>query len=318
MKRGKVQIIAIGCGVNGLSSAIRLLEAGHTVTIWAKDLPPHTTSNVAAAIWYPYQVGPLDRVVGWGQRSYEIFCELAGVPGTGVSLSPGLEYFEEAASDPEWAGYVRRFRHIPASELPFGYAGGLSFDLPLIETPIYMNYLQQRFSELGGKVVRREISALAEALAESEVVINCSGLGARTLLNDREVFPIRGQIIRVSKVSFRDFVFFDTPQTTTYIIPRSQDCILGGTSQPNNWSLEPDMETASAILERCARLRPEVKQARILDHLVGLRPGRSAVRLEAETFPDGVVIHNYGHGGAGITLSWGCAEEVLTLLSSTH
>ena len=111
-------------------------------------------------------------------------------------------------------------------------------------------------------------------------------------------------------------VMLDEDETTgvTYIIPRSRDCYLGGSAEEGNWSLEPDMKTAQEIIERCARIAPEVLNARVVEHLVGLRPGRSTVRLEAEPQPNGkLVIHNYGHGGAGITLSWGCAEEVARL-----
>src|SRR6185369_12678591 len=97
---------------------------------------------------------------------------------------------------------------------------------------------------------------------------------------------------------------------------RSNDCILGGTAEEGNWSLEPDPATAQAIIERCSRLAPEVKQSQVVEHLVGLRPGRKAVRLEAEPGPDNtsLVVHNYGHGGAGVTLSWGCADEVVEII----
>jgi D-amino-acid oxidase len=143
-------------------------------------------------------------------------------------------------------------------------------------------------------------------------------LGSRALLNDLALYPLRGQIIRVARNSAENsFLFDDTPDTTTYIIPRSQDIILGGTIQKDNWSLEPDELDASAIMERCAHLRPDLQQAEILEHAVGLRPGRKTVRLEVEPQPGGgLVVHNYGHGGGGITLSWGCAAEVVSLLEA--
>jgi D-amino-acid oxidase len=101
----------------------------------------------------------------------------------------------------------------------------------------------------------------------------------------------------------------------TYIVPRSNDCILGGTSQPHARHLQPDMDTANGIIERCAQFVPEVRNARVLEHRVGLRPGRPTIRLEAARQPGGgLVVHNYGHGGAGVTLSWGCAEEAVGLI----
>src|SRR4051794_29571794 len=91
----KPVITVLGCGVSGLSTAIMLLEEGYQVQIWAKDLPPHTTSNIAAAVWYPYKVAPEAKVADWGQRSYQIFCEMAGTDGTGINILPGMELSRE-------------------------------------------------------------------------------------------------------------------------------------------------------------------------------------------------------------------------------
>jgi len=128
--------------------------------------------------------------------------------------------------------------------------------------------------------------------------------------------PIRGQVVRVRNPGLERFILDeDDPKGVTYIIPRSHDCILGGTADEGEWDLEPDPETASGILDRCTRLEPRLADAEILEHRVGLRPGRPTIRLELENDPDRVTrIHNYGHGGSGITLSWGCAEETLRLV----
>src|SRR2546423_9361086 len=102
-----MRIVVVGCGVSGLSSGIRLLEAGHEVAIWARDLPPHTTSNIAAAIWHPYKAFPIERVVDWGQSSFEVFCGLAGVPEAGVALVEALEIYREHVPEPWWRECVR-------------------------------------------------------------------------------------------------------------------------------------------------------------------------------------------------------------------
>jgi D-amino-acid oxidase len=102
------------------------------------------------------------------------------------------------------------------------------------------------------------------------------------------------------------------------VVPRSNDTLLGGQALPNDWSITPDPTIAAEIVARCAQLVPEVAGARVLEHLVGLRPGRSSVRVEAEGTPGALLVHNYGHGGAGVTLSWGCAEEVVRLVSGKH
>ncbi|MDQ5824154.1 MAG: FAD-binding oxidoreductase [Chloroflexota bacterium] len=336
-----MRVIVVGCGVSGLSCGVRLLEAGYEVEIWARELPPQTTSNVAAAIWYPYKAYPVERVTAWGQRAFEVFVELAGVEGTGVSVATGYEVFRGEVGDPWWLSCVRSFRRATQGELPRGRRDGYVFETPVIEMSIYLEYLMGRFRELGGAIVVREVGTLEEASAESGVVVNCAGLGARELVGDESLFPIRGQIVRVEPLSTREFLLDEDEEHgdsvgtleveaggeadvkddlhgVTYVVPRSNDCVLGGTAQVGDWSLEPDMDTAQEIMERCARFVPEVREKRVLGHVVGLRPGRHAIRLEAEAMGDGrVVVHNYGHGGSGVTLSWGCAEDVVALVR-TH
>jgi D-amino-acid oxidase len=217
-----------------------------------------------------------------------------------------------------WKQCVPYFRHARRDELPAGYEDGYVFSTVVVETSVYMGYLMNRFQGLGGEIVCREVSSLNEALEAAEVVVNCAGLYAGLLAGDVEVFPIRGQIVRAEKLPL-DRALFDEDEEhgIAYIVPRSNDCILGGTVEVNNWSLEPDEETAQAILDRCARLSPHVRNARVIEHKVGLRPGRSTVRLEAEPQTEGrLLVHNYGHGGAGITLSWGCAEEAVALFEN--
>jgi D-amino-acid oxidase len=311
-----LRVIVIGCGVSGLSSGIRLLERGHDVRIWARDLPPNTTSNIAAAIWHPYKVFPQELALAWGRRGFESLAALASsAPESGVSLVEALEVYGEPVSDPWWRECVREFRRATPAELGPENADGFVFGTILVETGIYMEYLVRRFREHGGEIEQRRVDSLDEPLGECEVVVNCSGLGSRQLVGDDRVYPIRGQIVRTERLPI-DRVILDEDESrgVTYIVPRSTDCILGGTAQPGNWSLEPDMVTAEAIMERCARLAPEVRGARVLEHLVGLRPGRDALRLEAERRGKGLVVHNYGHGGAGITLSWGCADDVADLV----
>ena len=320
----EMRVLVLGSGVSGLSCGIRLCEAGYTVTLWARELPPHTTSDVAAAIWYPYRAYPEDRVLAWSRRTFRVLEKLARTPGTGVSMVSGIELLRRPAADPRgpwWREAVREFRHATRDEVPPGYVGGYVFTVPVAEMPIYLGrYLVERFEALGGKTVQREVSLLADARAESQVVINCTGLGARSLACDTAVFPIRGQVVRVAGTTSTRFVYDgERPDGVAYVIPRSTDCILGGTAEEHVWSLEPDPAVGAAIVDRCVDIAPELEGATVLEHRVGLRPGRPLVRVEAELLSDGgLVVHNYGHGGAGVTLSWGCAEDVVGLVGQHH
>ena len=131
--------------------------------------------------------------------------------------------------------------------------------------------------------------------------------------------PIRGQIVRVSNTGLERFVLDEgNPEGVTYVIPRSEDCILGGTAEEGQWDTEPDPEISASILRRCTKLEPRLADAEVLEHKAGLRPGRPEIRLELEDAAHGPPrVHNYGHGGSGVTLSWGCAAETLRLVRRT-
>lgn len=307
------EALVIGCGVSGLACGIRLLEAGVPVLIRARELPPATTSNVAGAIWYPYKAYPVERVLPWSKRTLDELCALADDPAAGVDLVELTEVFDQPVADPWWRDAVRSFRRAGPADLPPHGRDGYVVEAPMIDTPVHLRYLVDRFLGLGGRIEQGEIDRLAALASERRLVVNCAGLGAGALADDPAVFPIRGQIIRVRPAAPPRHVIDDT-RGIAYVLPRRAECVLGGTADEGDWSLEPAPATAAAILARCAEIDPALAGAEILGHAVGLRPGRPAVRLELERLTDAcAVIHNYGHGGAGFTLAWGCADEVLAL-----
>ena len=302
------RVIVVGAGVVGLSCAVRLLESGHRVDVVARDLPLETTSAVAAAICYPYRAAPQDRVAAWTARSYAAFDELTAVPEAGVRMLEGTEVLRTPEPDPWWAGVVPSLRRETA--LPDGYVDGWAFTTAVVEMPVYLAWLGRRVLDLGGTLTRLN---LRELPAGGDAVVNCSGLGARLLGADTSVQPVSGQVVYVEQFGLdRWWLDGGSPEGPTYVIPRSHDVVVGGTDVEGDWSRTPAPETAESILERAARLVPEVATARVIRHKVGLRPARPTVRLERE----GQVVHCYGHGGAGVTLSWGCADEVVELLAA--
>lgn len=298
-----MRVIVVGAGVVGLSCAVRLLEAGHRVDVLARDLPLETTSAVAAAIWYPYRALPQDRVTAWSGASYAEFVGLAGEPGTGVRMVTGTEVFTERQGEPWWRSAVPSLDRETA--LPEGYADGWTFVTAVAEMPVYLRWLQARVEELGGTVTRMNLPSLPTG---GDVVVNCSGLGARLMGADKSVVPVRGQVVYVEQVGL-DRWWLDSA-APTYVVPRSRDIVVGGTDEEGEWSRTPVPEVAAEILARATRLVPELAGARVLRHKVGLRPVRPAVRVERV----GDVVHCYGHGGAGMTLSWGTADEVVGLV----
>ena len=310
------QVVVVGGGVSGLACGLKLLEAGFTATILARELSPHTTSDVAAAFWYPAGAAPAEQVRHWAMVSHQEFLKLMPLPGSGVSLKSLVELYQGPTAPPDWFSLVDGFETAVYPQNLHGYR----ITIPAIDTPVYMPFLQQRFLAHGGVIKQRTITDLADLLDEFPLVVNCAGVWAGELVGDTAATPIRGQIIRVKKPAELpdEIVHMDDVEHSTYIVPRSQDCVLGGSKHKGDWRLEVDLELAQHILKRCKAIQPLLQGAEILEHRVGLRPGRPAVRLELEAMDGGTaVIHNYGHGSIGHTLAWGCAAEVTQLATTT-
>jgi D-amino-acid oxidase len=144
------------------------------------------------------------------------------------------------------------------------------------------------------------------------VVVDCAGVGAAALTGDTGIKPVRGQVAYVKTAAPLRFMVDETgPNALAYVLPRPDIAVLGGTAEEGDDDMTPREATTQDILARTARLQPELADATLVGAAVGLRPARPSVRLESGTLADGrPLIHDYGHGGSGFTLSWGCAGEV--------
>ncbi|WP_399185526.1 FAD-dependent oxidoreductase [Streptomyces sp. TLI_185] len=296
----------------GLTTAVVLAERGIRVRVWTRDPVEATTSAVAGALWWPYRIEPVARARAWALQSLDVYEELATRPeSTGVRMVEGVLGEADLDRAEAWASArVRGLRASTAEE----YAGsGLWARLPLIDMSTHLPWLRERLVKAGGVVEERTVGDFAEV--DAPVVVNCAGLGARSLVPDASVRPVRGQLVVVENPGIRTWLTStDADGEMAYFFPQPGRLLLGGTADEDAWSLEPDPAVAEAIVRRCAALRPEIAGARVLEHRVGLRPARDAVRLEREVLPDGrVLVHNYGHGGAGVTVAWGCAGEAAGL-----
>ncbi|MFF4833465.1 FAD-dependent oxidoreductase [Streptomyces sp. NPDC001315] len=317
MARGSSDdVIVIGGGVIGLTTAVVLAERGRRVRVWTRDPVERTTSAVAGALWWPYHIKPVASARAWALRSLDVYEELAERPETtGVRLVEGVLGETDLDEVAGWASArLPGLRAATADE----YAGtGVWARLPLIDMAAHLPWLRERLVKAGGSVEERTVSDLAEA--EAPVVVNCTGLGARGLVPDPSVRPVRGQLVVVENPGIRTWlVATNAAGEMAYFFPQPGRLLLGGTAEDDVWSAEPDPAVAEAIVRRCAALRPEIAGARILGHRVGLRPARETVRLEREPLPDGrALVHHYGHGGAGVTVAWGCAEEAAALAASS-
>jgi D-amino-acid oxidase len=375
-------VLVVGAGVSGLTTAICLAEAGARTVIQAAVPPAETTSAVAGAIWGPHLVEDSPRTARWRRDTLAVLRDLAVEPGTGVRIATGVEAARPTppngtagpgsgrlqaeplepmppAAEPDWLADLGGAAPCRAEDLPAGFAAGWRYAAPLVHMPTYLGYLAARFRDAGGRIEARSVRDLAGAARDrgARVVVNCTGTGARELAADPAVTAFRGQVVLAENPGITEF-FIGLPDATTdlvYLFPHGDTVVLGGTEVAGDWNTAPVPAVAERIVRDCAAVDARLAGARVLAHRVGLRPFRPEVRLEAAP-PDAVpgplraevrlesappdaalgpfrpearlgpgppdaaagpvVVHNYGHGGAGITLSWGCARQAAALAAA--
>jgi D-amino-acid oxidase len=307
-------VAVVGAGVSGLTCAVLFAERGQRTAILAEQIGSGTTSAAAAAIWYPYDAGPSAEAIVWALETYGTLLDLAHDPRSGVSMLELRKFSRTGEIEiPKWALPLgaRRLR----TEIPSAFVSGFAVNVPLMDTTIYLDYLARRFRDAGGEIhPNRCFTKLEEVDPEFDLIVNCTGIGARTLVQDFDLEPHRGQIAIVTKIELlRAIVCDDSP--LMYVIPRKKDCVFGGTNHlSDDCTIDPS--ATARIVAECSHVL-EINKPDVLGERVGLRPfRRSGVRIERTQLRDGrSLIHNYGHGGSGFTISWGCAEAVARIAS---
>jgi D-amino-acid oxidase len=314
-----MDVLVVGAGAVGLTTAISLAEAGLSVTIRTAALPEQTTSVAAGAVWGGVKAGPPDRVLDWGRVGLEVLSKLATEPGTGVRMAAGREVSRAPLEPYFWMQLLGDLRACEDSELHGGFSHGWHYTAPLATMPVYLGYLRARFERAGGTLEVSPVASLAGLAGAAPVIVNCCGAAARDLVPDPAVVPVRGQVVIAANPGIEEFLVSRDPEPPwiTYMFPHGDTVLLGGTNDEGNWDTDPKQEVAERILAGCRAIEPRLRGVEILGHRVGLRPWRPEVRLESEPLgvspsnpPQGTLWHNYGHGGAGISLSWGCAAEI--------
>ena len=306
-----VDAVVVGAGVIGLTTAITLAEAGLRTRVVAAEPPSATTSVAAGAIWGPVRCGPTARCYPWARTGLDVLSALAGEQGTGVHPVAGREVCSAVTSPPPWTDMLEEMRVLGPGDLPDGFVSGWAYTAPAVNMPVYLEYLLHRYTCLGGTVIARTVTSLESVAAP--VVVNCTGIGARSLVPDEALVPVRGQVVVVENPGIGEFYLDhgDGGPEYVYLFPHGDVAVLGGNAHEGADDLAPRADATARILRDIAAVFPSLRGARVVTQRVGLRPVRPEVRLEAEALPGGRVLwHNYGHGGAGVTLSWGCAAEV--------
>lgn len=313
----KRSVTVIGSGVIGLSIAHDLADAGHAVTVVSDQPWEQTCSATAGAIWFPFEVdgGPDTEVML--RSTLERFESIRDRDvNAGVDLLPGTVVERSTAVDREWTRVVPQGQE--TALVPPGTTG-VRATVPVITMSTYLPWLHAAAEMRGVRFESRTIHDIGASDIADEVVVVAAGLRSTRLIDDElQVDPVRGQVVRIENTGpdrVQEWLLDErNPAGLTYVIPRRDCLVLGGTAEPGATDLTPAAAVERGIIERCAEYFPQIRGREVVSRGVGLRPRRPVVRIDATAIDGRRVISAYGHGGAGVTLSWGTAEQVLTLV----
>ncbi|XP_067630829.1 D-aspartate oxidase [Eurosta solidaginis] len=320
----------LGSGVVGLTTALELQQIfpNARITILADRFNEDTTSYVAAGIFRPGTsfTGPtkeitqqwiIDAFNYWDEirRSKEAplagVCQLSGYIYSSTSPKIVKNHFLEQL--------LPVYRQATEEELKLcqgDWKYGSFFTTCLTECRLFLPYATKKFIAAGGQVTRHHINAFSDVAQHNfDVIFNCTGLGAKDLCNDQQLVPLRGQVLKV-RAPWIKLAFYG--DYDTYILPGFEAVTLGGCRQYDSYNLNVCKYDSMAIKERCCSMLPSLKRAAVIWETVGLRPHRAVVRVESEILhlPTGgiqKVVHNYGHGGYGVTTSPGTAKHAVKI-----
>ena len=317
----KTHIAIVGKGIIGLTNAIKMAQAGYRVTVFFDTATGKITSWVAAAFWLPVLSGDDPRIPGIAAESLREFNELAKNPATGVRpIRLRVAYTSPDGADLSWLRAVPT-RRLEKHELPTDCCFGYEANVFRMEMEKYLPFLEERARWNGVAFEQRHITDLTDV--DADVIVNCTGVFARHLAKDKKVIPIRGQVVLVETpqalVNPRnrefDVLIIEGPGRLDYIVFRDNDVLLGGTADEDSWNLAVNPEQTKNIQQNCGRIFPSLCAAKIIEERVGLRPFRPIIRTEIEQmFKGPPIVHNYGHGGSGVTLSWGNSTLVQSMV----
>lgn len=199
---------------------------------------------------------------------------------------------------------------------PGDWKYGSFFSTLVTECALYLPWATQKFLNNGGMVFNKKVNTFADIYGDYDIVINCTGMNAKVLCNDRKLVPVRGQILKVEAPWLKMAYYADYD---TYIVPGFNSVTCGGCRNFESWDMNVSPHDTAAIKERCEALVPGLKKAPLKEIRVGLRPHRDPCRVETEfiDIPNrGImrIVHQYGHGGYGVTCAPGTAKYAVKLV----
>lgn len=355
------QVLVVGAGVIGLTTALRLHAAGHQVHIVAQETPstilsrgpsalgssPSSTycSSGSGGFWMPIFLTGKE-IERWGTQTYLHYQNES--KDVGVRFHDGfLLSATKTNPDHPWFAQLTNMTTVSPdddSRVPREYAAALKFRTPIVHMDVYLVELERRVHDAGIPLsltydvmdmsnenqsslwdLSTARSYARDKIGDDVVLVNCAGLGAR-YLSDTKMQPGRGITARIQRPKGYDhFITEDESDgilskdgLLAYALPRGEEeYTLGGTIFKGDWLESASKEEISGVVQRAATLLG-VDSVVMTSWWTGLRPlthdGRARVGVQSDG-DDGLVVANYGHGGSGVTLCWGCADDVVHIVN---
>jgi D-amino-acid oxidase len=299
--------------VIGLTAAVCLAESGFGVRLISDRRPLKTASANSGAIWGPFLSALEPRVREWSFETYTEFERLARRGVKSVQMLPGTFAAHDGLDIPSWVKQLPGAVECRRDALPEGYVSGYRYVSPVVDMPAYLGYLRRRLASRGTHLEIAHVTSLAERAFPEELIVNCTGLGSIALAADHNLSHSRGFLVVVDNPGLEEFFSErgDGPNLVN-ILPQGDKIVLGGTVDAAE-DLEPDEAVLQAIVDRCAAIFPELLTSPRRGYRAGLRPCRTTVRFGCEQLDGHDVIHSYGHGGSGVSVSWGAGRAVASL-----
>ena len=306
-----VKVCIVGAGVIGLTTAWQVVQQIKDATVYvvADNFTTETTSHGAAGIICP-QIHISRRYPDYKRlclESWQYFNDIVknGIGReAGVSVVDGYQLYEEDVPEENeyFKSFVYHFSSVNPDSLEFipttcKIVKAYHFTTLLVECRNFLPYLMKKLRERGVTFLKRHITDFYElAVEDFDLIFNCAALGNRLLMNDKEMYVARGQVLRVRAPWIKQFVIYGD---YTYIFPGQDLCVLGGTHQDENENLKIDENDRKSILDRCISIFPSLADAEIDHEWVGLRPYRNTYRIEEGESLEYKgkrcrIIHNYG------------------------
>jgi D-amino-acid oxidase len=304
------RICILGAGVIGLTSAICFQNSGYSVKIIADRYDETICSRNAGAIWGPFLSKEDKKAYDWSLETLKVFRRLSENPLSGINIIDGVMAANFETHMPDWFKLLNQNHHYD-EKLPVGYINAWRYSVPIIDMPKYLDWLKRKFLRSNGVLEKARINSFCEINDKFDSVVNCTGLGSIELCADKELYPMKGQLIIVSNPGINYF-FAErgNAKELFYWMPHGNKIVIGGTAEKEYSHHLVDEIQINRMINNAKKIDDKFKKSVVISKKVGFRPCRNSIRFEFDKKYKNV-FHNYGHGGSGVSLSWGCAQSVV-------